>query len=418
MDYRAKTSVKNIVLTGPTGVLGGRLLQEILATTDANVYCVVRAENKDAARARIEDVLYCYDEGRKLSTEAWRIIPVLGDISQPMLGLDASAYRDLAHLADLVLHCAANVSLVASYNKIAPVNVGGTANLIELCLAGKAPLVFTSSFSMVGDKLYQPDFVLRETDLDVGQGFVNMDYERSKFTAERMVHEAGERGLDWVIVRPGNIWGDSRTGCYPLKQTKVKGIYYEMLKSLVETGLTFASDEAFDISPVDYVAQATLFAAMNLQSSNRRTYNLTNPRPISYDGIVARLRDYGYTLRDVPSKDYFEALQEGRMHRGGTGYRSTFTDLMAIFYDGSDCKEHAKYDTSEIQELLANTDIRCPDSDQALFGRYLDYACKVGFLNAPSAQTPLAEIKRQTSMAGGYMESLYDADLSDAAAVR
>ena len=209
MDYRAKTSVKNIVLTGPTGVLGGRLL-EILATTDANVYCVVRAENKDAARARIEDVLYCYDEGRKLSTEAWRIIPVLGDISQPMLGLDASAYRDLAHLADLVLHCAANVSLVASYNKIAPVNVGGTANLIELCLAGKAPLVFTSSFSMVGDKLYQPDFVLHESDLDVGQGFVNMDYERSKFTAERMVHEAGERGLDWVIVRPGNIWGDSR----------------------------------------------------------------------------------------------------------------------------------------------------------------------------------------------------------------
>ncbi|WP_137936796.1 thioester reductase domain-containing protein [Chitinivorax sp. B] len=414
MNYRAKTTVSNIVLTGATGVMGGRLLQEILRTTEAYVYCVVRAENHEAAMRRIEDVLFCYDEERILKDETWRIIPVLGDVSQPKLGLSDDSYDELVNSIDVVLHCAANVSLVASYNKIAPVNVGGVANMIEFCLTGKIPLMFTSSFSMTGDKLYEPGFVLKETDLDVGQGFEEMDYERSKFEAENLVHEAGKRGLDWVIVRPGNIWGDSVTGCYPLKQTKVKGIYYEMLKSLVETGVTFPSDEDFDITPVDYVAKAALHAVMNLHVTNHRTFNLTNPNPITYDDIVVALRIHGYTVNEEETQRYFEALQQGRVVKGGKPYRSTFTDLLSIFYDGSDCKECAKYDTTQIDALLADTDIRCHESDQVLLSRYLDYAVQVGFLVPPSAQQPLAEI-REIVMGGGYMESLYDADLSEPA---
>ncbi|MCW7539471.1 thioester reductase domain-containing protein [Aquabacterium sp. A7-Y] len=408
------STVGNIVLTGATGVLGGRLLQEVLCATDAQVYCVVRAENPDAARRRIEDVLFCYDEQQTLKDETWRIVPVLGDVSQPRLGLSEDSYDELVGSIDLVLHCAANVSLVASYNKIAPVNVGGVANMVEFCLQGKIPLLFTSSFSMVGDKLYHDGFVLKECDLDVGQGFEDMDYERSKFEAERLIHAAGQRGLDWVIVRPGNIWGDSVTGCYPLKQTKVKGIYYEMLKSLVETGMTFPSNEDFDISPVDYVAKAALNAVMNLHVTNRRTFNLTQPNPITYDDIVAAVRGHGYTVREEPTQRYFEAVQEGRLMRGGKPYRSTFTDLMSVFYDGSDYKEHARYDTTEITALLADTGIRCAASDQTLLSRYLDYAVKVGFLPPPSAQRPLAEIS-DTAMGGGYMESLYDANLSETA---
>ncbi|MBB5016755.1 thioester reductase-like protein [Chitinivorax tropicus] len=414
MNYRAKTTVSNIVLTGATGVMGGRLLQEILRTTEAYVYCVVRAESHEAAMSRIEEVLFCYDEERRLKEETWRIIPLLGDVSQPKLGLSDECYDELVNTIDVVFHCAANVSLVAAYNKIAPVNVGGVANMIEFCLAGKIPLMFTSSFSMVGDKLYEPDFVLRETDHDVGQGFEEMDYERSKFEAEKLVREASDRGLDWVIVRPGNIWGDSETGCYPLKQTKVKGIYYEMLKALVETGMTFPSDEDFDVTPVDYVAKAALHAVMNLHLTNRRTFNLTNPNIVTYDGIVTRLRAYGYVAKEIETQRYFEALQQGRVTRNGKPYRSTFTDLLSIFYDGSDCRECAKYDTTQIQALLHETDIRCPEPDQALFKRYLDYAVRVEFLPPPAQQTPLAEL-RDIVMGGGYMESLYDADLSEPA---
>lgn len=404
----------NILLTGATGVLGGRLLQEVLRTTDAMAYCLIRAADRDAARRRIEDVLSCYDEARTLAGEAWRIVPVLGDMSQPSLGVQQDVYRDLLGSIGLVLHCAANVSLVASYNKIAPVNVNGVQHVIDFCLAGGAPMLFASSFSIVGDKLYEKGFVLSECDLDVGQGFENMDYERSKYNAEKLVHEAGRKGLDWVIVRPGNIWGDSVSGAYPLTQTKVKGIYYEMLKSLVETGLTFPSDEDFDITPVDYVAKASLHLASRLHATRHRSFNLTNPHPITYDGIVAAVRAYGYTVREETQQRYFEALQQGRLLRAGKPYRSVFTDLLCVFYDGGDEKERARYDTAQAQSALAGSGIACHPSDQPLLSRYLDYAVRVGLLPPPSAQRPLAEIS-ESVIPQGFMERLYDSDLSEAA---
>lgn len=415
MNRLADTTVKNILLTGATGVLGARLLQEVLSTTGADVHCVVRAADQAEARRRIEEVLFSYDEEECLKDQAHRVRPVLGDVSLPQFGLADAAHAELAASVDLVLHCAANVSLVASYAKIAPVNVGGAANVIEFCLAAGAPLLYTSSFSVVGDKLYEDDFVLMETDLDIGQGFEDMAYERSKFDAERLVHEAGARGLEWVIVRPGNIWGDSRTGRYPLKQTKVKGIYYEMLKSLVETGLSFKSEEDFDISPVDYVAKAALYAVLNLPQTRHRTYNLTNPAPITYDAIVDQLRAYGYRVDAVETRLYFEGLQEGRISRAGKPYRSTFTDLMAIFYDGSDCKERARYDTRQIDALLAGTGIACHASNATLMARYLDYAIGCGFIAGPRQQHPLAQLSGAATYGGGYMESLYDADLSEVA---
>lgn len=414
MNLRTKAVMKNVLLTGATGVLGGRLLQEILSTTGAYVYCVVRANSHELAARRIEDVLFAYDEHQALRNETWRIVPVLGDVSKKNLGLSADTYDELARSVDFVLHCAANVSLVASYGKIAPVNVDGTAHVVEFCLSGNIPLLFTSSFSMLGDKLFHEGFVLRERDLDVGQGFDDLDYERSKFEAEKIVHAAGARGLDWVIVRPGNIWGDSVTGCYPLQQTKVRGIYYEMIKSLVETGITFSSGEDFDVTPVDYVAKAGLHAITNLPAANRRTFNLTNPNPITYDGIVERLRDFGYTVRNIDSQVYFEALREGRIRRDGELYRSIFTDLLSIFADGPDADEVAKYDTSEITALLSGTGIACHPTDAALMSRYLAYAIRTGFIAEPRAQAPLAQIAAATA-GGGLMERLYDADLRDAA---
>lgn len=410
MNYRGNTSVESILLTGATGVLGGRLLQEILSATDASVYCLVRAENPEVALKRVEEMLFVYDEARTLRDQTWRILPLIGDVSQNRLGLSSETYDELIASINLVMHCAANVSLVAAYSKIAPVNVGGTANVVDFCLTGKIPLLYTSSFSVIGDKLYENGFVMCETDLNVGQGFENMDYERSKFESENIIREAGQRGLDWVVVRPGNIWGDSQTGCYPLKAAKVKGIYYEMLKSLIETGLSISSDEDFDVTPVDYVAQACLYAAMNLHVSNNKTFHLVSPQPPTYDDIVAQIEAYGYVMRPVDTIKYFEALSEGRIFRGGKVYRSTFTDLLSILYDESDAKELAKYDTREASHLLRGAGIICPPVDAALMSRYLDYSIKTGFLPRPDAQQPLAEIS-SVSKRGGLLEDLYDMDL-------
>lgn len=406
----ATQQVKNILLTGATGVLGSRILFEILLHSGACVYCLVRDASQQQAMERLEKLLYTYDPQQKSREHLWRVIPLMGDITQPQLGLDTSIFQELVSSIDRVIHCAANVSLVASYGKIAPVNVGGTKNLISLCLQGNVPLLYTSSFSIVGDKLYEDGFTLQETDLDIGQSFKDMDYERSKFEAEQAVHEAGKQGLRWVITRPGNIWGDSLTGRYPLTETRVKGIYYEMIKALVETGVTFSSYEDFDITPVDYVAQASLYAILEIDRFQSTTLNLTNPIPVSYNDIVEFLRLYGYRINTLINADYFDALTQNRLWLQEKPYRSAFTDLLALFYCGSEITEKARYSTLLTRQLLTPAGITCAPCDRKLLFCYFSYLVESGFIVPPSEQGPMAEI-REIVRQGGILEQLYDADL-------
>lgn len=404
-------SFKNILLTGATGVMGGRLLLELLNSTDATIYCLVRARNEKDAMLRIADILKCYDPQGEAEAQIGRIIPVLGDVARPHLGLSNHLWNDLVAKIDMVMHCAASVNLVASYAKIATVNVKGTANIVSFCLSAGAPMIHTSSFSMLGDKLFD-EFTLMEDMLDIEQRFPDMDYEKSKFEAEKIVHAAGRSGLNFVILRPGNIWGDSQTGCYPLTQTKVKGLYYEALRALVETGLAFKSDEDFDITPVDYVARASLHIASNWAENNRRTFHLLNPSPINWDMLVDQLRACGYAIREVSREDYFDALAEGRMLRNGVAYRSTFTDLLSLFGRDDYISDRAKYDTRNTKAALEGTGISCPVNDVDLMRTYITYAAQVGFMPGPDEKFSVAEISK-SSVRGGFMERLYDADLAD-----
>lgn len=404
-------SFMNILLTGATGVMGGRLLLELLHRTDARIYCLVRAPNANEAMDRIAAILQCYDPMGEAEAQMHRIVPVLGDVARPHLGLSNERWNDLAEEVNLVLHCAASVNLIASYAKIATVNVNGTMNIVRFCLRADAPMMHTSSFSMLGDKLFD-DFTMMEDMLDIDQSFPGMDYEKSKFEAEKIVHAAGRHGLDFVIIRPGNIWGDSQTGCYPLTQTKVKGLYYEALRALVETGLTFRSGEDFDITPVDYVAQASLHIALNWSAQNRQTFHLLNPAPITWDMLVDQLRACGYEIGEVPRDDYFHALAEGRMLRDGVAYRSTFTDLLSLFGRNDYVPDRAKYSTRNTEAALAGTGIRHPASDVNLMRKYIAYAAEVGFLPGPDEEISLAQISK-SAVRGGFMERLYGAGLAD-----
>ncbi len=190
----------------------------------------------------------------------------------------------------------------------------------------------------------------------------------------------------------------------------MKGIYYEMIRSLVETGYTYSSTEDFDISPVDYVAESCLFVALNIHRTNRQTYHLTSPNPATYNDIVNMLIGYGYTIRKIDDDEYFEALYEERMLRNGKPYRSTFTDLLSIIVGEDDVEEKGKFDTSKISSLLQGSDIICRESDASLMQTYLDYCVRRELIASPAKQEPLAEISKEMENKI-FMQHLYDEDL-------
>ena len=57
---------------------------------------------------------------------------VVGDLSKPLLGLDAETFSSLSSRISVVIHCAAAVNLVAVASTLWPVNVGGTIELLKL----------------------------------------------------------------------------------------------------------------------------------------------------------------------------------------------------------------------------------------------------------------------------------------------
>lgn len=384
---------ETVFLTGATGVLGGRLLLEILNTTRAKVYCLVRARDSEMARARLDAILSVYDSGRYfVNALRARVVPVLGDITDPDLGVSSETYRELQQEIELVIHAAASVNLIASYDELEPINVQGTRHVANLSLASGAPFVYVSSYSVLGDKMYERDFVFKETDFEVDQNFFEgMRYEQSKFEAERVVRGMGAKGLRWSIVRPGNIFGDSETGCYPLRGTTETGIYYDILRTVVETGFSFDYAQCFDVTPVDYVAKAIV--RLSTQTHTGQTYHLTNPASPSFNDLVGALRACGYTVRTLALDDYLWALAESRLVRAGRPYTSNFTKMMAFFVGEEDLVEYARFDTAQAAALLDGTDIRCARVDERLVRRYVDYCVRCGHVPTSTQQQQLlAEI--------------------------
>jgi L-ascorbate metabolism protein UlaG (beta-lactamase superfamily) len=83
-----------ILLTGATGFLGAFLLSQLLESTSADIYCLVRAETLELAQKRLKNCLESYSIWDDSLTE--RIIPIVGDLSQPLLGLSKEQFQELS----------------------------------------------------------------------------------------------------------------------------------------------------------------------------------------------------------------------------------------------------------------------------------------------------------------------------------
>jgi len=388
------SSLHSVFLTGATGVLGGRVLYELLRSTDATIHCLVRAGNDELARERLANSLQIYDVADEFSRVVNdRVKPVIGDVSLPRLGLDTRAYHKILTGLDGVLHIAANVNLVGNASSLERVNVGGTAQMIELCLEADLPLVYASSYAVSGMLGFQQGLVIRESDLDVGQELPT-DYARSKFEAEKLIHAAGNKGLRWVITRPGNIFGDSVTGAYPLTNPTVTGFYYDIFRTVTTTGLAMFQPDRLDITPVDYIAEAIVAVIFEPEAFGK-TFHLVNPDVKAFYEVVNLLIDYGYRIRFLPLSEFVDLFRKRRVLHQGKAYSSFFTAMARHFEEyfvDNRFRFGATFDIANVQSILEPKGIKCPKINMDLLSNYLQYCIEAGYLPSPAKQGNLAEV--------------------------
>jgi NAD(P)-dependent dehydrogenase (short-subunit alcohol dehydrogenase family) len=249
-------------VTGATGLIGRHLVERLLER-EGEIHVLVRP----ASIGRLDALIHRWGG-------AGRIRPVLGDLSAPLLGLEAEQIEALRGTVDHVFHLAAVYDMTADEERDRIANVEGTRHAVELANAiGAGCFHHTSSIAVAGE--YRGRF--DEQMFDEGQPLEH-PYHRTKFESEQIARS--ETAMAWRVYRPAVVVGHSQTG----EMDKIDGPYYffELLKRLsaLPGWIPLVGPDLGDtnIVPVDYVA-AAMDRIAHAPDLDGRAFHLVSPHP-------------------------------------------------------------------------------------------------------------------------------------------
>ena len=380
--------LERVLLTGATGFLGTSLLQELLDRTQAEVICVVRAADDEAATARVHAAL---ERRGWRAPGAGRVAAWAGDLALPGLGLSAARQAELAETTDTIFHCGAWLDFVHPYEALRGANVGGTRTLLELAARGRPKALHHVSSLGVTHGSEPPAGPLLEVPVASPAG-LRLAYAQSKWVAEQLVLQAAARGLPVAVYRPSFVIGDSRVGAFNPDDALCRAI-----QGSVELGLAPHFDMHLPLCPVD-VAAATLVdlamagaaspAPAMAQGSSRESgtaseapiYHLSPPGArVAITTLVEALRQRGHELRTVTLADWLQAI-EATLDSPRPSRLLPLTDALAVFLDGSvRARIDQVVDCSRVERLAPAACSRLP-SVAVLLDRWLAAFEEQGYL--------------------------------------
>ena len=182
-----------ILVTGGTGLVGAHLLLR-LAENGVKMRAIYRDEK---GIQKTKSLFEHYQKSTLFNTVEW----IKGDI------LDITALEDAFIGITQVYHCAAYISFDSKdENKLRKINIEGTANIVNFCLAkGIEKLCHVSSIAALGDLAAHETSITEETEWNPEK--YHSDYAISKYGAEMEVWRGQQEGLQVIIVNPGIIIG-------------------------------------------------------------------------------------------------------------------------------------------------------------------------------------------------------------------
>ncbi|HTG65919.1 MAG TPA: NAD-dependent epimerase/dehydratase family protein [Flavobacterium sp.] len=182
-----------ILVTGGTGLVGAHLLLHLLENGE-NVRAIYR---KKRNIQKTKSLFQHYDKSSLFDAIEW----VHADI------LDIPSLEHAFINITKVYHCAALISFdPKDENLLRKINIEGTANIVNFCLAkGVQKLCYVSSIAALGDLAPHETIKTEETEWNPEKH--HSDYAISKYGAEMEIWRGQQEGLNVIIVNPGVIIG-------------------------------------------------------------------------------------------------------------------------------------------------------------------------------------------------------------------
>ena len=258
-------------VTGGTGFIGRNLIEQLLER-EGTIYVLVR----EGSRGRLEELR------SRWGADEDRIVPVIGDLSQPKLGCEDEV-AELRGKIDDFFHLAAIYDMTADAESQRVANVEGTREALQLAEALEAKRFhMVSSIAAAG--LYKGTFT--EDMFEEAHDVENHPYFQTKHESEAVVRDEAE--IPYRIYRPGIVVGHSETG----EMDKVDGPYYffkllQRARNLLPPWVPGIGIEGQEINlvPVDFVAEAMDHIA-HLPDGDGKVFHLTDPNPMSAGQII------------------------------------------------------------------------------------------------------------------------------------
>ena len=324
--------MKTLLITGATGFMGRFTVKALLEEFPGlHVYAVVRPPKGGNPADRPELISVVGNP---------RLHFLSGDVVQPGLGLSEA----LPEQIDICLHGAASTEFKESLRADTfRINVDGTRHVVNLLSVNypAAKLYHISTTYVCG---YSNGRFLETLNTVPEKGFLN-PYEESKHTAEQLV--AGS-GLDWTILRPSIIIGDSETGwaesdkvvygylkSYKRFRDVLSNKYSEEeIKTLAARPFYIYGDSAVpkNCICINDLVRLTL-AVMRKKPARGTVFNMSNPVASSMDYIHRAFCD----VLDIGCMDFSttplaeKRVEEKILDRGTEVYRPYMTTKEPVF---------------------------------------------------------------------------------------
>ncbi|MFD8009532.1 AMP-binding protein [Streptomyces sp. NPDC058955] len=351
-----------VLLTGATGYLGGHVLRA-LAEQGARVTCLVRGDGDAQAAQRLggADV-------------------IAGDITADGLGLSHEGLAR-ARAAQVVVHAAADVRLVASPAELERTNHTAVRRLLEWIDTHTPGARFhhVSTLAVAGE-VEGPARRFSEADLSIGQTF-RTPYERAKFRAEETVRAWAASGRQAYVHRSGHIAAHSATGAFQ-RNVEDNRIYQTVRGYVLAGAAPSRPATTFTFSHVDTVA-AGIAALVAHPHTAPGAYHVESPHAVAHDELVAWMVRHGHRIRLTDDATFAAALARAeRSHPDTARLASAWSQLG---------DRNVVVDSTWTRSVLDRLGVRFAEPTAAWWSTALSWAAEAGFLphgSPPAAAEP------------------------------
>jgi amino acid adenylation domain-containing protein/thioester reductase-like protein len=375
--------IPEIFLTGATGFLGTFLLYELLQQTRADIYCLIRAGSLAEAQARIQTSLKRYSLWE--DSFGSRIKLVLGDLTQPYMGIESEQFARLAEKIDIIYHCGAWVNIVYPYSALKAANVFGTQEVLRLaCQTRIKPLHFISTVDVFATLDGNQIKSVSEASITGPLNSLYNGYAQSKYIAEQLVITAASRGLPVSIYRPSNVMGHSKTGFCQLSDFIAK-----MIKGCIQMEAAPQIEALLNLVPVDYVCQSIIHLSQR-EKPNGQIFHVVGRNSIQWEEIVNWINNLGSKVQLLPYEEWYAKLLKLTANSFKLPCNEDSVNelipLAPLFANQAFIHKSLgafQLDCINTMAGLENSSVICPQLNEELLNTYITYFSESGFIDFP-----------------------------------